>query len=170
MTLRELIEREAESLMAAHRAGRPEWAYLIRGDRYRPGKSPATDAELRAAPLIRAQARGSIVRFHWFEDEAAMLAHADEVVDPAFEAACDAIVEGAAAALRALLARDPALVHARSRFAHHQTLLQHVAANGSSTADSGSRPPMRWRSPRSCSAPGPSPMPAAIRTAAGPPP
>ena len=85
MTLRELIEREAESLMAAHRAGRPEWAYLIRGDRYRPGKSPATDAELRAAPLTRGQARGSIVRFHWFEDEAAMLAHADEVVDPALD-------------------------------------------------------------------------------------
>ena len=40
----------------------------------------------------------------------------------------------------------------------------------SSTADSGSRRPMRWRSPRSCSAPGPSPMPAAIRTAAGQPP
>ena len=59
-----------------------------------------------------------------------MLAHADEVVDPAFEAACDAIVEGDAAVLRALLARDPALLHARSRFAHHQTLLQHVAANG----------------------------------------
>jgi hypothetical protein len=64
MTLRELIEREAEALIAAHRAGRPESAYPIRGDRYRPGKSPATDAELLTAPLTRAQALGSIVRFH----------------------------------------------------------------------------------------------------------
>src|SRR5690349_9743877 len=90
LTLRALVERQAEALIAAHRAGRPEAAYLIRGDRHRPGQSANTDAELLAAPLDRHQAFACLVRWHWFADQAALEPHADEIVDPRFEAACDA--------------------------------------------------------------------------------
>ena len=129
LRLIDLLEREAETLIAAHRNAHPGAAYLIRGDKYRRGDS-ATDAEILAAPLARDEALACMVRWHWFSDLSEVLPHAGEIVDPRFEAACDAIVVGDAGTLRSLLARDPSLAHARSRFAHHQTLLQHVAANG----------------------------------------
>ena len=42
LPLGDLVGREADAVVAAHRAGRPEIAYLVRGDKYRPGKSAAT--------------------------------------------------------------------------------------------------------------------------------
>ena len=125
-----LLEREAKVLLDAHRSARLGAAYLIRGSKYRHEESEATDAEILAAALSEDEAFTCIVRWHWFEDLSEMRPHATEIVDPHFEAACDAIVEGDADALRLLLAKDPSLVRAHSRFAHHQTLLQHVAANG----------------------------------------
>ena len=48
-----------------------------------------------------------------------------------FEAAVDAVVNGDAPALKALLAANPQLVHSRStRYAHRATLLHYIAANG----------------------------------------
>ena len=49
--------------------------------------------------------------------------------DP-FEAAADAVITGDLATLRAMLAADPRLIHARSSRTHHATLLHHVGANG----------------------------------------
>lgn len=141
LTLGALIEREAETLLAAYQAGHPATAYLVRGDKYRPGQSAATDAEVLAAGLTLEQGRACMVRWHWFADWAEVLPQAQQLVDPQFEAACDAIVSGDAGALRRLISRQPALVRARSRFAHHQTLLQHVAANGIENS-------RQWQSPR----------------------
>lgn len=50
--------------------------------------------------------------------------------DREFEDAADAIVEGDLAALRTLLMRNPALVHARSTRQHRSNLLHYVSANG----------------------------------------
>ena len=130
LPLAELLRREADALVSAHRAGEPAAAYLIRGEKYRPGTSQATDAETLTAELTYEQALACIVRWHWFSDWSEVTPHAQKAVDPRFEAACDAIVDGRAKDLRALLGHDPSLVHARSRFGHHQTLIQHVAANG----------------------------------------
>ena len=47
-----------------------------------------------------------------------------------FEAAADAIVSGAVAALERLLHDDPELVRARSTREHRATLLHYVSANG----------------------------------------
>ena len=135
-----LLEREAKLLLDAHRTARLGAAYLIRGSKYRREESEATDAEILAAALSEDEAFTCIVRWHWFEDLSEMRPHATEIVDPHFEAACDAIVEGDADALRLLLAKDPSLVRAHSRFAHHQTLLQHVAANGVENS-------RQWQSP-----------------------
>ncbi len=49
---------------------------------------------------------------------------------PAFGRAVLAVVDGNAAELRALLARDPVLAKARSAAEHRSTLLHYVAANG----------------------------------------
>lgn len=103
------------------------------------------DALHRADPAVVAAlpARGApshvLAREHYFaswEDACAC----DRVVDPRFEAAADAIVDGELAALCALLAGDPALVRARSPYGHRATLLHHVAANGIEVS-------RQWQSP-----------------------
>jgi ankyrin repeat protein len=128
-SIREALEAEAQALVEAHAAGLPFAPHLIRRDRYRPGKSACTDAELLVAPLSLEQAREAVARWHLFPGWAEA-ASASGTVDPSFEGACDAIVTGDLAALRALLKAQPSLVDARSPFPHHATLLQHVAANG----------------------------------------
>jgi hypothetical protein len=129
LPLVELLEREARALLAAHRAGHPAAPCLIRGGEHRPGKSK-TDAELLAEPMSEEQARKRIAQFHWFRDWADATRNGQQLVNPRFEAACDAIVAGDAEALRKLVAAEPSLVRARSAFKHQATLLLHVAANG----------------------------------------
>jgi hypothetical protein len=128
-TVAESLEAEARALVEAHAAGLPFVAHLLRGDRYRPGKSARTDEELMAASLSLEQAREAVARWHQYPDWAAAAA-AVGTVDPLFESACDAIVSGDLAALRTLLSQRPSLSDARSPFPHHATLLHHVSANG----------------------------------------
>jgi hypothetical protein len=82
-----------------------------------------------------------LARQHYFAtwDEANAC---DRMVDPQFEEAADAIVDGDLPALRALLAASPALVRARSPYGHRATLLHHVAANGIEVC-------RQWQSPQS---------------------
>jgi hypothetical protein len=91
----------------------------------------------RDGELDEASAREAMAREHRFASYADALA-ADRRVDPRFEAACDAIVDGEIDALRAIVDRD--LVRARSAYRHQSTLLHHVAANG---IESG----RQWQSP-----------------------
>src|SRR5687768_1620680 len=51
-------------------------------------------------------------------------------MDPRFDAAADAIVDGDLATLRRLLGEDPSLVRMRSDRRGQATLLHYVAANG----------------------------------------
>jgi hypothetical protein len=128
----EVLEGEARALLEAHRAGLPAAAHLVRGDRCRPGKSgksAQTDAEVLATELTLEGAREAIARWHNYPGWSQAAAETG-TVDPAFEAACDAIVAGDLGALRELLERQPALIEARSPYPHHATLLQHLSANG----------------------------------------
>jgi hypothetical protein len=72
----------------------------------------------------------AVARDHGYTSWAAAGKHSSDLVDGRFEAAADSIQWGDIAALQKLLDQDPALVRARSPFAHHATLLHHVAANG----------------------------------------
>jgi hypothetical protein len=77
--------------------------------------------------------REQVAKGHYFRDGWAAVVEASlagAIVDPYFESAADAIVDGDEQALRTLLAEHPGLARARSPFGHHQTLLQHVSANG----------------------------------------
>jgi len=135
LTVLEVLESEARAVLAAHREGRPAAALIIRSTRrdvpaWRQGKSrDETDAMILASELALDEVRRAIARWHGFVEWSAVQG-SERVVDPHFEAACDAIVLGDADALRELLDRDPSLAHARSSFEHRSTLLHHVAANG----------------------------------------
>jgi hypothetical protein len=126
MTLGELLDRRVELLRAAHRAGDPVAAELIRGA----DEAHGTDEELLDAELTVQTARGVIAREHGYENWAAAREQAETTVDTRFEAAADAIHWGELAALRDLLDAEPALVSMRSPFPHHCMLLHYVAANG----------------------------------------
>ena len=155
LTVLEVLEGEARAVLAAHREGRPAAALIIRSTRrnvpaWRQGKSPdETDAMILASELALDEVRRAIARWHGFV-EWSDVQGSEHVVDPHFEAACDAIVLGDADALQELLDRDPSLARARSSFAHRATLLHHVAANGIEHTDSGSRRPTRSNLLRSC--------------------
>jgi len=91
--------------------------------------------ECQAAAIIETgrsldEARQLLAREHYFGTWERALADGDRIIDRDFEAAADAIVDGELATLEELLARRPELARARSEYGHHQTLLQHVAANG----------------------------------------
>jgi hypothetical protein len=62
------------------------------------------------------------------------------IIDPLFESAADAVVDGGITTMRALLAGNRALAQARSAFPHHASLLHYVAANGVESM-------RQWRSP-----------------------
>ena len=135
-----VLEREVESLRDAHVARSPVAPELVRNARWKLGRPPDSDATILDAELTLDEARLTIARFHWFSTWSDVRDHAGETVDPRFEAAADAIVAGDADALRTLVEGDPSLVHARSAFGHHATLLQHVAANGIEVS-------RQWQSP-----------------------
>jgi len=141
-SLVEALEREVEALVDAHRAGLPAAATLLHMAGWQAGGPPEPEEALLAAELGVDGARLAIARWHRFASWDDVLRHADRAVDPAFEAAADAIVAGEVDTLRGLLAHDPALATARSPFGHHATLLHHVAANGVEES-------RQWQSPAS---------------------
>jgi ankyrin repeat protein len=136
LALREVLEREAQVLCEAHRAGVAAAARVVRSTRrklpaWQQGKSiDETDAQILASELGPNEARQAIARWRGFAEWSDVLAQQERTIDPRFEAACDAIVVGDSAALRQLLEQDPALVRARSPFPHSALLIHYVAANG----------------------------------------
>ena len=133
LPLIELLERETARLQEGHRARRPAAAALLR--------IHAPDESILADELSLEQAHAAIAAYHRFASWSDVVARGGDPVDPRFEAAADAIVAGDAAALRALVAQQPALVHARSPFRHRATLLHHVAANGVEESRQWQSPP-----------------------------
>lgn len=140
LTLIDLLEREVEALLEAHRARAGSAAALIRFAQSVRGRPKQTDDEIFGAKLTRQQAREAIAHWHWFESWADVQRDESVLVDPLFEAAADAIVAGEADVLAGLINRAPEIVYARSPFGHHATLLQHVAANGIEAS-------RQWQSP-----------------------
>ena len=135
LPLAEVLTREGEAIAAAHREKEPAVALLLACTReaapiWRQGESSEDQAALLDADLPSAQVQATVARMHGFPEWADAVENLAAHVDPLFEAACDAIVLGDAERLRALLGSKPALIHARSSFAHHATLLHHVACNG----------------------------------------
>lgn len=125
-TLRETLDFQVATLREAHRHRQPEAATLLRGHGLAKGADDAIFAEEPSEETVRLV----IAREHDFRDWAHALERGDDLIDPSFEAAVDAIVLGDVDALEALLRAKPALARARSSYGHRATLLHYVAANG----------------------------------------
>lgn len=101
-----------------------------------------SEAEIRAVPIDRDDARMALARWYDFLDWPSLAAFSesvqgDESPITRFETAVEAVIGGDGPTLRKMLAADPQLVRARStrvcRFeppSHRATLLHYVAANG----------------------------------------
>ena len=78
-------------------------------------------------------ARQTIAREYGFADWSDVEARGANSPDPAFELAVDTLLSGDVETLRGLLTGDPSLIHQRSSFGHHSTLLHNVGSNGVET-------------------------------------
>ena len=141
-------ERQAEGLLAGHRAADPAAIdlfhrkhpdFLDEKIKWRPKFIP--DSEIRDAALSLDDARLTIARYYDFADWPSLAAYVEAVSQPGpvfeFESAVEAVVNGDLGALQDALRRDRALVSARSGRVcafdppvHRATLLHYVAANG----------------------------------------
>ena len=100
-----------------------------------------TDAEVRATPIDRDDARLAVARWYEFQDWQRLEEYVASVQQPGpiarFERAVEAVIDGDVATLKKLLAEEPELVRARSTRVnnfdppmHRSTLLHYLAANG----------------------------------------
>ena len=142
-------ERDAEALLAAHRAADPGAidlfhrrypSFLDDKIKWRPKFIP--DSEIRDAALSLDDARLTIARCYEFPDWPSLAAYVEAVLQEGpfreFEIAAEAVVDGDLTGLEGALARNPDLVRARSSrlcffdppVMHRATLLHYIAANG----------------------------------------
>ena len=125
-SVRETLDYQVVVFRAAHRRRAGEVAARLRGH----GIATGTDEEILNVDLTLEMSQRVVAREHDFRDWADAMVHGDETVDPTFEAAVDAVVDGELEALESLLSAHPSLSRAHSVFGHHATLLHYVAANG----------------------------------------
>jgi hypothetical protein len=143
--------RQADELYAGWQGGHPDAIHVFRtkhpaflDDRIPWLPRRMSDAEARAIAVDRDDARLASARWydyqHWssLEEHVAAIQRGGAVAR--FETAVEAVVDGDAATLRALLREDPVLTRARSTRVncfdppvHGATLLHYVAANGVET-------------------------------------
>jgi Ankyrin repeats (3 copies) len=93
------------------------------------GKTIA-DVEEARATLDLSDAQMVVAQQQSFNSWDELVAFTNDPTVTRFEEAVDAVVAGDIDKLRAFLADDPSLVHARSKRRHHCTLLHYLGANG----------------------------------------
>ena len=138
---------QADSLLAGWRAGDGDAVRVIRNrhpkfldDKIKWLERPMSDAEVRATPIDRDDARLALARWYDFQDWQKVEDYAVSVQHgpvEEFERAVEAVIDGDILTLRTLLKSDPRLVRARSTRVnnadppmHRATLLHYLAANG----------------------------------------
>ena len=139
---------QADALLAGWRSGDEQAIRVFRSrhPRFLDDKIPwlarhLTDAEVRATPIDRDDARLAVARCYEFQDWHRLGEYVASVQLPGpiarFERAVEAVIDGDIAVLKQLLADDPELVRGRSTRVnnfdppmHRSTLLHYLAANG----------------------------------------
>jgi len=139
---------QADALLAGWHAGDQKAIRVFRNrhPKFLDDKIPwlerhMSDAEARATPIDREDAKLAVARWYEFQDWARLEEYVASVQEPGpiarFERAVEAVIDGDIATLTQLLAEDPALVRARSTRVNHfdppmhrSTLLHYLAANG----------------------------------------
>ncbi len=127
----EWMAEQADTLLAGWQQADPAALSTLRfADPTRADRSE--EAVRRTTPTLE-EARAVLARIYWFDSWEAVQSANDRWIEPRFEAAVDALVDGEAETLAALLRADETLVRARSAFGHRVTLLHYVSANGVET-------------------------------------
>ena len=119
-------KKQAKDLLKAVRAEDPKAIQRIR--QFHPQGSEVSRPSLCDAQLV-------LAREHSFESWPKFSGYVHELGQAnsacaEFERAADAVINGDVEALKEMLRRNPALVHARSLREHRSTLLHYVSANG----------------------------------------
>ena len=151
-------EQQAAALLAGWQAGeeRAVRVFRSRHPKFLDDKIPwlerrMTEADARAMPIDRDDARLALARAYEYLDWSKLREHVEAMQQPGpvrrFEQAVEAVVNGNVGTLRRLLAEDPDLVRARSTRAccfdppvHRSALLHYLAANGVETYHQKSPP------------------------------
>ena len=125
-------QAQAQALFDALKVGdeAAQWRFKWEHPRFR-GQSVS---DVKAATLELTDAQ-QVVAHEYCHENWADLAEFTAAVQrdgsvAQFEAAVEAVISGAVAALRSMLDKHPELVRARSTRRHHATLLHYIAANG----------------------------------------
>jgi len=127
----ELLDRQALRLREAHRRRDPVSRMQISS--WHPRLIGCSAETAVAALLTRDDARLTLAREHGFADWSTVERDRRESPDAAFEQAVDALLEGDADSLTALLDAKPSLIEQRSAYGHAATLLHYVGSNGVET-------------------------------------
>ena len=130
-TVAVFLSRQADHLYAQHQKGNE--AVCVQIGNWLPRLVGADTERIMQAPFALDDARITVAREYGFEDWAAVQEYGTQRLDKAFERAVEAVTNGDAEALRAMLRRRPSLAKARSLFGHRATLLHYVTANGVET-------------------------------------
>jgi len=144
----EAYQKQAEGLLAAHRAGHPqalkifhEKSSALSGCQNFVAAEESADSEIRKTALDLGDAQLTIARWYNFQDWAALAQFVAEVTRQVrrwshSKRLSEAVINGDLATLKSLLRENPELVRARSTRithfdppVHRSTLLHYVAAN-----------------------------------------
>lgn len=128
LSIREQLDRQAQRIFEAHQAGdRAVVPHITCWHSKLVGRSVD---DIMRSDFTLDDARQTMAREYGFTDWSDVEARGASPPDAAFENAVETLLRGDVKMLRGLLSRDPSLVHQRSSFGHHSTLLHYVGSNG----------------------------------------
>lgn len=131
LPIRDQLDRQAHRIIEGHNAGDRAVVTQIRC--WHPKLVCHSADEIMGSSFTLDDARQTIAREYGFADWSDVEARGATPPDQDFEIAVDALLRGDVETLRSLLADDPSLIHRRSSFGHHSTLLHYVGSNGVET-------------------------------------
>jgi len=131
MTVLDYLQAQAEVLAKAHQRKSPAVYWQI--SNWHPELVGKKCAQILKTPFSDYDAQWTIAREHGFADWDDAQRRGNTHADLDFEYAVEAVINGGAEELHALLHQNPKLIHATSSFGHRATLLHYIAANGVET-------------------------------------
>lgn len=131
LPIREQLDRQAQRILEAHRAG--DRTVVTHITCWHPRLTCRGADEIMNSHFTLDDARQTIAREYGYSDWSEVESRGAEPPDRDFELAVDALLAGDVEALRRLLFSDPSLIRRRSSYGHRATLLHYVGANGVET-------------------------------------
>lgn len=131
LPIRDQLDRQAHRILEGHKAG--DRAVVTHITCWHPKLVCRSADDIMDSDFTLDDARQTIAREYGFADWSDVEVRGSAPPDPAFELAVDTLLSGDVEKLRGLLASEPSLIHRRSSYGHHSTLLHYVGSNGVET-------------------------------------